>query len=234
MIKVNRKNEIGHADLGWLNTYHHFSFSSYFDPSRMGFGALRVVNDDLIKAGTGFSEHGHQDMEIITFVREGAVTHQDSVGNTGRTIAGDIQVMSAGTGIRHSEHNLEDRDTLIFQIWIKPKETGISPRWDSATFADKYADASLPLLVSGRNEDANKNVPYIHQEAAIFGGKMHSGSRLVHPIKDQAYLVLSRGKIEVGEHTIHSGDGVEITNANQVEILATNDSELIIIDVPSE
>jgi len=137
--------ELGRANHGWLDARHHFSFASYYNPKRMGFGTLRVINDDIIKAGRGFDTHSHRDMEIITFVREGAITHKDSNGNVGRTEAGDVQVMSAGSGVSHSEFNLETKDTNIFQIWIEPNQIGVKPRWDSHEFPDVSTTDELSL-----------------------------------------------------------------------------------------
>ena len=149
MLTLYRRDSLGHADHGWLDTRHHFSFASYHNPQRMQFGKLRVINDDLIAPGTGFGMHPHRDMEIITFVRRGAITHMDSRGNKGRTEAGDVQVMSAGTGIMHAEHNAERETTAIFQIWILPKEAGITPRWESARYAQREAVDALPLVDQG-------------------------------------------------------------------------------------
>lgn len=233
MLNVYKHSELGHANHGWLDTYHHFSFASYHNPNRMGFGALRVINDDLIKAGAGFPQHGHRDMEIITFVRKGAITHKDSKGNEGRTVAGDVQVMSAGTGILHSEFNAEDEDTQIFQIWIIPKEEGIEPRWDSAAFAEREAGETLPLLASGFEEEQNSEALYIHQDAAIYGGKVNKGQTITQPIKQQAYLVVSSGDVTVEGTELSKGDGLEITDMDSVSITGTDDSIVILIDVPA-
>lgn len=233
MLQIYRRNELGHANHGWLDTRHHFSFASYQNPARMQFGKLRVINDDLIAPGTGFGMHPHRDMEIITFVRSGAITHRDSRGNVGRTAAGDVQVMSAGTGIMHAEHNLEREHTAIFQIWIFPKENGIEPRWDSARYAQRDAGDTLPLLVSGRAQDAGSGALYIHQEAAILGGRLKAGQQLQQPLVDQGYLLVSRGEVEVDGELLKEGDGVEITGVTAVTLKALVDSEMILIDVPA-
>lgn len=232
MLNVQRRAQLGHANHGWLDTRHHFSFASYHNPARMHFGKLRVINDDRIAAGSGFGMHPHRDMEIITFVRSGAITHQDSRGNKGRTTAGDVQVMSAGTGIFHAEYNFEQEDTVIFQIWIVPKETGIDPRWESARFAQRAALDELPLLVSGRAEDQNKGALYIHQDAAIRGGQLIAGQQISQPLVNQGYLLVSRGEVEVEGERLHEGDGVELTELREVRIRALADSEVILIDVP--
>ena len=147
MIKTYTFEQLGHANHGWLDARHHFSFANYYNPERMGFGALRVINDDIIKAGAGFDTHPHKDMEIITYVRKGAITHRDSRGNQGRTEAGDVQVMSAGTGIFHSEFNLESEDTNLYQIWIEPNKIGVQPRWDAREFPTEETEGVLTLLV---------------------------------------------------------------------------------------
>ncbi len=229
MITHYPHQQLGHANHGWLDTRHHFSFANYYNPKRMGFGALRVINDDLIKAGAGFDTHPHQDMEIITYVRSGAITHRDSRGNEGRTKAGDVQVMSAGTGIFHSEYNLESEDTTLFQIWIEPKEKGIQPDWDAHQFPDAPSSDQLTLLVSG---DGNAPL-YIHQDATIHAGHLTSGTALEHPIRHQAYLLVSKGSIEVEGVSMNEGDGAEITNQSNIQLQALEDSDVLIIDVPA-
>lgn len=232
MIKIYKYDELGGMNGSWLTTKYHFSFSRYYNPERMGFGTLRVINDDIIKAKTGFEPHSHQNMEIITYVRKGAITHKDSEGNEGRTETGDVQVMSAGSGITHSEHNLENEDTILYQIWIHPHTKNVKPRWDSAQFPKTLCTKELPLLVSGREEDKEKNVLYIHQDAAIFGGKIAKGTTVIHPIKHQAYILVPEGKVTIENQTISQGDGCEITESKSVSIYANDESEILIIDVP--
>ncbi len=233
MINVIPFESLEKSDHGWLKASHHFSFSKHHNPNRIRFGQLRIVNDDLVKAGSGFDMHHHKDMEIITFVRKGAVTHKDSKGNTGRTEAGSVQVMSAGTGIYHSEFNLESVDTSIYQIWIYPKTKGVQPRWDTTSFSDRKAKDSLPLLVSGRSEDKAKGALFIHQDASIYGGSLVAGQNVDHPIIDQAYLLISKGKIEVLGEMVKKGDGLEITNQSNIKIKALTNAEVILIDVPA-
>lgn len=233
MITVYPHEDLGKADLGWLKTHYHFSFADYLNRERMHFGKLRVINDDQIKAGSGFDMHRHEDMEIITFVRSGAITHKDTKGNEGRTEAGNVQVMSAGTGIFHSEFNLENEDTSLFQIWIIPKSKGVEPRWDAATFSGREANGQLPLLVSGRKKDQDKDVLYIHQDASIFGGRLKAGKTITQPILDQAYMLVSDGEIEVFGQTLCKGDGIEITEEDTVRFTALSDAEVIVIDVPA-
>jgi redox-sensitive bicupin YhaK (pirin superfamily) len=232
MITHYPYEELGHADHGWLKARHHFSFASYHNPKRTHFGKLRVINDDIIKAGSGFDIHPHDNMEIITFVRSGAITHSDSKGNRGRTAAGDVQVMSAGTGIFHSEFNLESEDTTLYQIWIYPNERNVKPRWDSARFSDRKANGKLPLLVSGRKEDEGKDALYIHQEASISGGRLDKGQEVTQPIYDKAYMLVSDGEIEVLGNKIKKGDGLEVTDQENVTFKALKDAEVILIDVP--
>lgn len=232
MITIYPYEKLGHAQHGWLEARHHFSFSEYHNAQRMNFGALRVINDDIIKAGAGFDTHHHKDMEIITYVRKGAITHRDSTGNVGRTEAGDVQVMSAGTGIRHSEFNLESEDTNLFQIWIYPREKNVQPQWNSLTFPKAKAKQALPLLVSGLIEDQGEGVLHIHQDARIFGGVIELGQSVRHSIKNQAYLLLSEGEITLEGKTLSKGDGAEITDIESFTIEANETSEIVIIDVP--
>ena len=228
MITLYPYESLGRAQHGWLDARHHFSFAEYDDPARINFGALRVINDDIIQAGTGFGTHPHRDMEIITFVREGAITHRDSHGNVGRTEAGDVQVMSAGTGISHSEHNEEKIDTNLFQIWIIPNKRNVEPRWDSHQFPKQTNDDSLTLLVSG-----DDNAPLkIHQDVNIYAGNMRNGTTITHPIQHQAYLLVSQGNILLDQETVmKKGDGAEITNTAKINIVAESDAKIIVIDV---
>ncbi len=227
-MKIYRYNELGRANHGWLDARHHFSFASYHNPERMRFGALRVINDDIIQAGTGFDTHPHQNMEIITYVRQGAITHRDSNGNTGRTTAGDVQVMSAGTGVQHSEFNLEDEDTNIFQIWIEPNRLDVKPTWDSYSFPKNPAEDRLDLLVSG---DGSAPLS-IYQDAFIYGGNLNAGTQLAQPIKSQAYVLVSDGEVKIDGVALRKGDGAEITDASSVEFEAISDAKVLVLDVP--
>ena len=227
MIKRYPYSELGRANHGWLDARHHFSFSQYYNPKRMSFGSLRVINDDIIAAGTGFDTHPHQDMEIITYVRTGAISHKDSNGNSGRTKAGDVQVMSAGTGIYHSEFNLEDEATTLYQIWIEPNQRGVKPRWDSHEFP-QATDEGLTLLVSG---DGNAPLQ-IHQDAFIYAGRLAKGSQLTQAIKHQAYVLVSAGAIEVDGEVAEKGDGLEVINQDALNITAKEDAEVLVLDVP--
>lgn len=232
MIEHYPYKDLGHHDLGWLDAHYHFSFADYLNRNRMGFGALRVINDDVIMAGAGFDTHPHKDMEIITYVRKGAITHRDSRGNKGRTEAGSVQVMSAGTGVYHSEFNFESEDTTLFQIWIKPKYEGVKPQWKAMHFPEGKIKKTLPLLVSGFEEDKQDGVLHIHQDARIYGGIIGEGQTLEHPITNQAYFLVSDGEVMVDGQRLTKGDGAEITKVRVVTVEAIKSSEILIIDVP--
>lgn len=228
MITPYHYADLGHANHGWLDARHHFSFARYWNPERESFGVLRVINDDVIKAGAGFETHLHRNMEIITYVREGAITHRDSNGNHGRTVAGDVQVMSAGTGIYHSEFNQESKDTKLFQIWIEPNQLEVTPRWDSFKFPKEPTTDSLTLLASGDG----KAPLAIHQDAFIYAGQLLEGVELSHTIKHQAYVLLSEGSLEIEGHLLNEGDGLEVTDQRTVDLKALSKSNILIIDVP--
>jgi redox-sensitive bicupin YhaK (pirin superfamily) len=232
MLTVYPYAELGHADHGWLDARHHFSFARYWNPKRTGFGTLLVINDDKVAAGTGFGTHPHDNMEIITYVRQGAITHQDSMGNIGRTGAGDVQVMSAGTGVTHSEFNRETEDTRLYQIWIEPNERGVAPRWEAKQFPKTPVTDTLPLLVSGRKTDANSDALFIHQDAAIYGGNLKAGTTITQPITYQAYILASVGSFTVNGTTLKQGDGAEVTAEQALTISALTDAEILVIDVP--
>ena len=233
MISIHKYENLGHADYGWLNAKHHFSFGNYYNPNKMGLGILKVINDDIIKPKKGFDMHPHRDMEIITYVRSGTITHKDNNGNEGTTKAGDIQVMSAGTGILHSEYNLEDTDTNIYQIWIQPDKKSIPPRWESKQFPKNYATKSLPLLVSGIE---TSNSLFINQKNAnIYGGKIEKDTTITHFIDNQVYLLISEGSIKINNtYKANKGDGIEITSIQNIEIKALDHSEILIINLLNE
>ena len=227
MIKVYPYEQLGHASHGWLEARHHFSFAHYYNPKRMGFGALRVINDDIIQAGAGFETHPHRNMEIITYVRQGAITHKDSKGNEGRTAAGNIQVMSAGKGIFHSEYNLESEETKIFQIWITPNKQNLESTWDTHEFPKEITNNKLQLLVSG---DGHAPMT-INQDAYIYAGQLEKGTTITHPIVHQAYILVSKGTIELNDERVSEGDGTEITGEEFVDIHALEPSEILVLDV---
>ncbi|MCC2979436.1 pirin family protein [Sphingomonas sp. IC4-52] len=220
---------LGHADHGWLDARHHFSFASYHDPARMGWGAIRVWNDDTIAPQTGFPPHPHSDMEIITYVRSGAITHQDSMGNRGRTAAGDVQVMSAGSGVRHAEYNLESEPTTLFQIWIRPRSSGGSPSWGAKPFPKHDRSGRFVTLASGFAED-NDALP-IRADARVMGATLKQGERVTYVVGDgrHAYLVAAAGAITIDGEAVATRDGVAL-GGGSYEILATADSELVLVD----
>ncbi|MFT2111885.1 pirin family protein [Marinomonas sp. 2405UD68-3] len=235
MIKHIPFQQLGKANHGWLKANHHFSFAHYYNPSRMKFGALRVINDDWVEPGKGFPPHPHNNMEIITFVRSGSITHEDNAGNKGVTQNGEVQVMSAGTGIVHSEYNLSKDPLTLYQIWIEPNKKNVSPRWDSKTFPSVFNDNGLSLLVSGYPEDKESTL-FIHQEARIFGGKTSKGSSFEHNVTHQAYVLASSGRFEItaGETSIllNKGDGAEVTDLSTMRINVIEESEILVIDAP--
>ena len=228
MIQIYKYEELGQADYGWLKARHHFSFANYYNPDRMGFGVLRVINDDRVAAGYGFDPHPHRDMEIITYVRKGGITHEDSKGNKGRTGAGDVQVMSAGTGITHSEYNLDDEETNLYQIWIEPNKKGVEPRWDAYEFPKEPVDSQLNLLVSGDGQAPL----HIHQDVYIYAGRLKKGSVIEHSVRENAYVLVSQGAVSLNGTPLGKGDGAEITGEEGVKIEAQTDSEVLVIDVP--
>jgi quercetin 2,3-dioxygenase len=233
MITVYPYASLGHADHGWLDARHHFSFSRYWNPARTGFGSLIVINDDRVEAGKGFGTHPHDNMEIITYVREGAITHEDSMGNIGRTEAGDVQVMSAGTGVYHSEYNLETTATRLYQIWIRPNAHNVPPRWEAKQFPKQPTSTALGLLASGMVEHAETGALFIHQDAAIYGGTLLAGTTIAHPIKHQAYVLVSHGSARINDTLMQAGDGAEVTRLASITLTAETDTELLVIDVPA-
>ena len=231
MIERRAFDRLGGGDHGWLNTRHHFSFADYRDPRRMGWGALRVWNDDEIAPQTGFPPHPHADMEIITYVRQGAITHQDSLGNKGRTKAGDVQVMSAGTGIRHSEYNLEDEPTAIFQLWIIPTRRGGDPGWDTRPFPKGEGAGHFVTLASGIDGDADA-LP-IRADARVLGATLKAGETAEYRLAPnrRAYLVPAKGAVEVNGVRIEARDGAAIENERVLTVTALDDAEIVLADV---
>jgi redox-sensitive bicupin YhaK (pirin superfamily) len=187
MIDIRKFDSLGHANHGWLDARHHFSFANYHDPKRMGWGRIRVWNDDKIAAKSGFPPHPHRDMEIITYVRTGAITHQDSMGNKGRTGAGDVQVMSAGTGVTHAEFNLEDEDTTLFQIWIETDKPNAQPSWGAMPFPKESREGQFQLLASGNGDEG---VLHINSDARILGATLKAGETLEYAADPSRHLYL--------------------------------------------
>lgn len=230
MIEVRSFKGLGGADHGWLKAKHHFSFAGYYDPSRMGWGALRVWNDDEIAPNTGFPPHPHANMEIITYVREGAITHEDSLGNKGRTEAGDVQVMSAGSGIRHAEYNREDETTRLFQIWILPDGEGGTPSWGAKPFPKGERSGRFVVLASGFDSDADA-LP-IRAEARVLGATLKAGETAEYRLgkRRHGYLVPAEGAVEVNGVKLNARDGAAISDEDAVRITALEDSEIVLVD----
>jgi len=230
MIERRPFTTLGGANHGWLDAKHHFSFASYYDPARMGWGPIRVWNDDTIAAGTGFPPHPHGDMEIITYVREGAITHQDSLGNTGRTEAGDVQVMSAGSGVRHSEYNRETAATKIFQIWIEPTARGAAPAWGAKPFPTGERSGRFVTLASGFADDTDA-LP-IRTDARVVGVTLKAGETAEYPLGEarHGYLVPAKGSVEVNGVRIEARDGAAIANEAVLRVTAINDAEIVLVD----
>ena len=231
MIQVQPFASLGRFRNEWLNARHHFSFGSYHDPARMGVGGLRVWNDDEVAPGTGFDPHPHREMEIVTYIREGAITHRDSLGNEGRTEAGDVQVMHAGTGIVHAEYNLETMPTRLFQIWILPGTKGVTPGWGTRRFPGRV-EGALTALADGR-PGADGSALQLHADAAVLAGKLRVGQTIHQTIGAGrvGYLVPASGAVTVNGVEVATRDGATISGEEQVEITAIEDSELVLVDV---
>ncbi len=230
MIEVRSFDSLGAADHGWLDARHHFSFADYYDPKRMGWGPIRVWNDDRIAPNTGFPPHPHANMEIVTYVREGAITHQDSLGNRGRTEAGDVQVMSAGSGIRHAEYNLETGPTTLFQIWIQPNQAGGQPSWGAKPFPKGDRAGQFVTLASGiaGDEDA---LP-IRTNGRVVAATLKAGETATYPLGAErfGYLVPATGSIEVNGVILKTRDGAAIRDEATLTVTALEDAELVLVD----
>ncbi len=231
MIEHRPFDSLGKANHGWLDANHHFSFAGYHDPARVNWGALRVWNDDRIAPKSGFPTHPHQDMEIITYVRTGAITHRDSMGNEGRTEAGDVQVMSAGRGVAHSEFNLEDEETTLFQIWIIPSERGGDPGWGARKFPKTDRAGQFVTLASGAANDEDA-LP-IRTDARVLGATVKAGESVTYTPRTadrHLYLVPATGSIRVNDIEARARDGIAITKEDSITITALEDSELVLVD----
>ena len=229
MIDIRRFSDLGTFQNEWLDAHYHFSFSQYYDPNRMSHGKLRVWNDDTIKPGTGFPPHGHRDMEIITYVRKGAITHKDSMGNSGRTEAGDVQVMSAGRGVQHSEWNAEDSETTLFQIWIEPAVSGGNPGWGERKFPKSDRSGKWAVLASGT--PSGDTLP-IRQDAHVLGATLKTGESLDYEVKAGrfGYLTVAAGSIELNGALLNARDGAAITCAETVTLKGLEDAEIVFVD----
>lgn len=230
MIELRPFASLGGANHGWLDAKHHFSFADYHDPDRMGWGSLRVWNDDTIAPRTGFPPHSHSDMEIITYVRKGAITHEDNQGNKGRTEAGDVQVMSAGTGITHAEYNREHEVTQIFQIWILPTRRAGAPAWGTRPFPEAERSGRFVPLASGFEED--RDALPIRADARVLGATLKAGETIDYTIgkNRRGYLVPATGAVEIGGVRVKARDGAAMKDLETVSLTAIEDSEIILVD----
>ena len=229
MITIRKSNERGHFDHGWLNTFHTFSFADYYDPSNMGFRALRVINEDTVAPGGGFGTHAHRDMEIVTYVLEGGLAHRDSMGNGGVISPGEVQRMSAGTGVRHSEMNASDKDSVHFlQIWIIPERGGITPSYDQKRFEAADRRGRLRLIAS---PDAREGAVKLHQDVEIYSSLL-DGQNVTHTFKPgrSGWIQVARGEAEVNGHKLVAGDGAAVVDERTITI-GGRGSEVLLFDL---
>jgi len=233
MLTIRRSNERGYADRGWLQSFHSFSFADYQDPRHMGFGPLRVINEDWIAAGEGFGTHGHRDMEIVTYVLDGELAHKDSIGGGTAAVIrpGDVQRMSAGTGVRHSEFNQSNQTTHLLQIWIEPNVLGISPSYEEKRFDAEAKRGRLRLIASADGADDSVT---IHQDARIFVGTFSAEESAAMDVRAnrRAYVHIARGEIEVNETRLLAGDAAKVEGADTIRLANGHDAEVMVFDLP--
>jgi redox-sensitive bicupin YhaK (pirin superfamily) len=233
MIQVRPANDRGVANFGWLDSRHTFSFGDYYDPNHMGFGPLRVINEDRVRGGGGFDTHGHRDMEIISYVLDGALEHKDSIGTGSVIRPGDVQRMSAGTGIRHSEFNHSKQSPVHFlQIWLLPERAGITPGYEQKTFDAADKRGKLRLVASSDGRDGSVTV---HQDAQLYASLLDGGDRVTHALRParRAWVQVARGEVEVNGETLSAGDGAAISDEREVSITArAANSEILLFDLP--
>ncbi|HEX4143570.1 MAG TPA: pirin family protein [Pirellulales bacterium] len=230
MIRLRKALDRGHADHGWLNTHHTFSFADYHDPAQMGFRSLRVINEDRVAPGMGFGTHGHRDMEIISYVLEGALEHKDSMGNGSVLHPGEFQRISAGTGVRHSEFNPSPTEPVHFyQIWLLPEKVGIEPSYEQKLFADDEKRGRLRLVAS---RDGAEGSLTIHQDARVYLATLRTGESIAHPASGRnLWLQVLRGKVEAGGHAAQAGDGLSVSGEPQLSIAAVEPAEIMLFDL---
>jgi redox-sensitive bicupin YhaK (pirin superfamily) len=232
MNTIRRAQERGHANHGWLDSWHSFSFADYQDPAHMGYGPLRVINEDRVQAGSGFGTHGHRDMEIISYVLEGALGHQDSMGNGSSIVPGDVQRMSAGTGVRHSEYNhSQDGVTHFLQIWIEPKFTGIRPSYEQKHFAAGEKRGRLRLIASPDGRDGSVSM---NQDAFLYAGLFDGAEFVELPLAAgrRGYVHVARGTIEVNGQRLDAGDALKVEGADAIELKGGKGAEVLAFDLP--
>jgi quercetin 2,3-dioxygenase len=231
MIVIRRAEDRGGADLGWLKAKHSFSFGDYYDPEFMGFGHLRVINEDRIEPAKGFGTHGHQDMEIVTYMIDGALEHKDNMGNGSVIRRGEVQRMSAGTGVQHSEFNhSEDAQAHLLQIWILPEKTGITPGYEEKEFSQSDKKNRLCLIASGDSRDGSLK---IHQSLDLYASALDKGTELAHELADghRGWLQVVRGQIKVNRELLGAGDGAAIEDINKLEVGSVADAEFLLFDM---
>ncbi|MBX3021978.1 MAG: pirin family protein [Bdellovibrionales bacterium] len=231
MMKIRRSHERGHADHGWLKSYHSFSFADYYDPDNMGFRDLRVINEDIIAGGGGFPTHGHRDMEIVSYVLEGALEHQDSMGNKAQILPGEVQYMSAGTGVQHSEYNPRPTEaTHLLQIWILPEQRGLKPRYGQKSFARELEGGELTLVVS---RDGRQGSIAISQDADLHIARPRAGTETAFNLREGRYVYLQvlRGELNVNGEKLNPGDAVAVAKEQELKIRANVDSEYLLFDL---
>jgi hypothetical protein len=231
MFEVRKNTDRGHANHGWLDAHHSFSFADYYDPDNIGFGPLRVINDDTIDGGAGFGTHGHRDMEIITYVLEGAIAHKDSMGNGSTIHPGDVQRMSAGSGVRHSEFNPLSGKTNMLQIWIEPNQFGIEPSYEEKNFSAEEKRGRLRVIASA---DAREGSVKIHQDASLSVGLFDGDEKasLALQAGRRTYIHVARGALQVNGITLQAGDGLKVTNETQLELHDGKQAEVLVFDLP--
>jgi len=231
MLTIRRAEERGGADHGWLSTRHSFSFADYYDPAHMGFRALRVINEDFVEAGTGFGTHPHRDMEILTYVLSGAVAHRDSMGTASTVRPGEVQRMTAGTGVRHSELNPSREEQLhLLQIWIEPERRGLTPGYEQRAFPAAERQGRLRLLAS---RDGADDSLVVHQDVRLYGALLAPGETVEHALAADrhAWLQVARGEVTLGAHTLHAGDGVAVSGEGLPAIRGVKDAEILLFDL---
>jgi redox-sensitive bicupin YhaK (pirin superfamily) len=231
MITIRKASERGHFNFGWLDTYHTFSFGEYYDPRHMGFRSLRVINEDFVAPGAGFPTHGHRDMEIVTYVLEGGLAHRDSMGNGSTIRPGDVQRMSAGTGVRHSEANESDAESVhLLQIWIMPSENGIAPGYEQKFFADEEKRGRLRLVASPDGRDGSVT---IHQDASLYAAVLDPSQEVRHELAEGrgAWLQVARGAVELNGQALGQGDGAAASGEGSLTITAREPAEVLLFDL---
>ncbi|HEY9674003.1 MAG TPA: pirin family protein [Waterburya sp.] len=231
MLTIRKAEDRGHANHGWLNTYHTFSFANYYDPKHMGFRALRVINEDRVSPGAGFGTHGHRDMEIITYVLDGAIEHKDNIGNGSVIQPGEVQRMSAGTGILHSEFNHSETTPVHFlQIWLLPDKEGLPPSYEQRNFSANKTPGKLHLVAA---RDGREGAVTVHQDVDLYAAVLNQGDRVSHTLKPQrhAWVQVTRGAITLNGLPLDTSDGAAISNETDVVIEATNDAEILLFDL---